>query len=254
MSKYKRRETTPARGKSQRWYTIPELDNREVLSVTTVTGQIDKSFVLMPWAVKMAVNYIWDKYAENESGSLADFLTDDLYKNSKKHSREVAAEAADIGTRVHAAVEAYFRGKTHGIEDDMAKPYTAFLKWRMRNKIKVTAIEQTVWSDIDGGYAGTLDLELERTGGLCITDLKAANGIYDEHVVQLSAYWYARQKRSGIEIPQASILRLDKKTGEPEERIYTAKEMSHNFEMFLGLLRYCWARERYNAFKKGRKK
>ena len=197
----------------------------------------------------MTTDYIRDTITESDT-PIDELLTDDLYKNAKKHHKTVSSEAMDIGTRTHAAIESYFKDEEFTIDPDMEKPWKAFMKWRMQNNITVTATEQTVWSDIGGGFAGTLDLEMQRKIGVCITDIKAANGIYHDHIVQLSAYWYARGKRTGKEIPYASILRLDKKTGEPEEKIYPAEELAHYFEMFLGLLRYCWAKEKHRLWRK----
>jgi hypothetical protein len=106
----------------------------------------------------------------------------------EKQQDEVRDAAADLGTRIHAAIALGLEGK----------PFDAALKvhvhpaldWVKKAGITPTLIEQTIVGD---GYAGTVDLRGTLGDGLVLVDWKSTNSVpkdkpWDDHPVQVGAY------------------------------------------------------------------
>jgi len=98
-------------------------------------------------------------------------------------------KAADLGTRIHAAIAGSLHGLPTAIEMD---PYLG--EWfRFMGGLKVIGTEMTVGSD-SLGYAGMMDLYALKDGFKTIYDYKSQDvkddkpNFYDEWPMQLSAY------------------------------------------------------------------
>lgn len=124
-------------------------------------------------------------------------------------------EKAELGTKVHAAIEAHLNGDTLLPEEELTTPDGAKVKSGVfvRNVMRkldemgfsswnVRAIEKTVVDHIRG-YAGTVDLAYQRTleeGRIAcgVIDFKTTTTRKDEpvlmkktHLPQIAAYWRA---------------------------------------------------------------
>lgn len=96
---------------------------------------------LIQWAANMAVQAIANG-ADNHTA---------------KYAHLTMKEAAgDIGTRVHAWIEAHFKGEDLPIEDDMKASVDGFLEWESRTKPETLFSERVVFSK-SFDYAGKLD-------------------------------------------------------------------------------------------------
>ena len=83
---------------------------------------------------------------------------------------EQVGEAADLGTKIHAAIEAYF--KCESVPDEMqvyVRPVVAALE---RSGIKMVAHELRLVNTVDG-YAGTTDAVMVLNGKQGILDFKS---------------------------------------------------------------------------------
>lgn len=151
-----------------------------VPSVTTVLGRFKDSGALMKWAYKTG----------RDHGELAGRglpAPESLYAVSQK--------AADIGTAVHAAVEAFInREPTDPILDAAPDPqkarsgFGAFRAWFDASRIEIIAQECALVSERHQ-YGGTPDaIGRDHEGRLCLLDWKTSNGVYGEMLVQLAAY------------------------------------------------------------------
>lgn len=152
--------------------------------VTTLLGGIPKP-ALTGWAAKSVAEFAVEHKAAWETLSPTDAVK--LLKGAPWTKRD---DAADRGSAIHAAVEAYSTGAElpDGLteeEFDCAVAVEAFLR---RHVAKILAVELTVFS-VTHGYAGTLDLwALGADGCQWIFDYKSSSGIYTDHAVQLAAY------------------------------------------------------------------
>ena len=110
-----------------------------------------------------------------------------------KNHRDVAKEAADIGTIAHAMIEADLKGK----EFDMSKyekemvdkaetSYLAWLEWKDLVSFKVLESEKSLISE-KYQFGGTIDIAAIKKI-TAIVDLKTSKGVYPDHKIQVAAY------------------------------------------------------------------
>jgi hypothetical protein len=185
-----------------RYYSDPA-GGPDLVSVTNVIDTaVNKSMALVPWGVKVTVEYALDRI-----NVIADRVADDrtaLTKELKAVHRDVREQAADLGDRVHDAAEA--RALKAPIPDDtMVAPFLAqFDLWL--NSWGIDLDEHVVATEITClhrrlGYAGTADLMVRLPTGpdgrleLWLIDYKSsatrsARSVYPENTLQLAALRY----------------------------------------------------------------
>lgn len=182
----------------------------KIISVTEVTGKIDKSAVLQAWTAKMMGLYLLKK---------GGVITYELIEEAKKEYRRLTAEAADIGTEIHKWAEDWIAGKKPEIPDNekVANGITAFLKFNKDNKIKWIESERLVYSK-KHKYCGKLDAIGIMNDRLTLIDFKSSNGIYDEMYLQVAGYQIAYEEETNKKIERKIIARFGKEDGEFEIR------------------------------------
>jgi hypothetical protein len=79
-------------------------------------------------------------------------------------------DAADLGTRIHAALEAYFQNFPY--PEDMDEYVAPVKKWAEHNRVKFLQHELRLVSR-EVGYAGTTDALIEKDGVLHVLDFKS---------------------------------------------------------------------------------
>jgi hypothetical protein len=175
-----------------------------LVSVTNVIDTaVNKSMALVPWGVKLTVEYVLD----NWKAVVHRVLTDrpGLTKELKALHREAKERAADLGDRIHKAAELHILGAPVPDDPEVA-PYLAQLKlwlagWGVDLDKHIEATEITVFHR-RLGYAGTADLMIwlpTAPGGrleLWLIDFKTsatrpAKSVYPENTLQLAALRFA---------------------------------------------------------------
>jgi hypothetical protein len=132
---------------------------------------------------------------------------------ARQHQKQMQ-KAAEIGTAVHAAVHDYLKnGSLPSLVQPADIAFVAFMNWWRDSKLKAIRMEQPVWDKADG-YAGTIDLIAEHPEkGFGVIDFKTSKGIYDDHHLQVSAYFHAA--RNFADVKWAQIVRLPKTASDP---------------------------------------
>lgn len=173
--------TTTKDKPARRQYRV---DNKRVPGVTTVLSVLDKP-ALLGWAARTA--------ADAAVEACANGLPPDAAKEAGRKAVFARRDkAADLGTRAHAMVEAYFAGEeivATLTDPDDAKVYACAkraIDHIEKTCTRVVLSETAHTSPM--GFGGTLDLVVERDGKLLIADLKTGKGVHDEVVPQLAAY------------------------------------------------------------------
>jgi hypothetical protein len=155
-------------------------------------------------------------------------------------SRRQAADAADRGTAIHAAIECYYSGK----------PYDAALRpWV---EAAETAVRQSwgdqVWSaersfaDPQMGYGGKVDLHSDGA----VIDFKGKEGdpdswkIYDDHRMQLAAYAMGL----GLTDARCGIVFVSRTAPIAVAHVMTPDDILTGSAMFLALLDFWKASKR----------
>lgn len=195
---------------------VYEHEGYAVPGVTTILKRLNKP-ALMPWAAKMTAEYIKANAVEGMSIKEVKRLADE----AKGAYRRFTDEAADIGSIVHAYAENKLKGlDAEEPELEAARNgANAFNEWFSQHSIKCYASERMIFSR-EHFYAGTADFFGEIDGELVVADLKTSSGIWNEYLLQTSAYQIALEEEDKCEIQARWIIRLDKKTGKFEAKRY----------------------------------
>ena len=201
--------------------------------VTTITGLIDKSTVLMAWAVKMMMLWLhehWIDYVTKEAkeGFFVEFEEKDDYfkmlEDGKQRYKEVSDETKIIGNCVHDLVNEHIKSKLNKTEFDIKKMinivlekrklpeknketvesrFSKTVEWFNNNVVRFIETEQPVCSK-KHGFCGTLDVLAELKscddkdnpiiGGVYILDIKSSKDFYDGQAKQAVGYKIGREE------------------------------------------------------------
>lgn len=147
-------EVIKASGVGMRPTTLADARKLGLLpSVTTILGIIDKP-QLVDWKVKQAIQACFDN---RPTGTL-----DEYVKAMQAQSEEQVGDAADLGTAIHAALEAAFAGETY---DSAMAPYVMPTLAKVSQAgIKLVEHELRLVNELVG-YAGTTDAVMVDGGG-----------------------------------------------------------------------------------------
>jgi hypothetical protein len=211
-----------------------------LISVTSATGILDKSRVLIPWAINLAGAHL-RRYLENASGN--QFTSEELLpviEEALQQHKIKKEEAAGVGSQVHKFAEQFALAKLDlsdypSVENDderVVAGITAFLDWYTNNKVKFLEVERMLYSR-KYGYVGLTDVIAEVNGRKLIMDYKTAKGIYSEHYYQLSGYWAAFEEETGVQLDGAAILHFDKETGLVNVKELSREDHEMNYPVFL---------------------
>jgi hypothetical protein len=209
-------------------------------SVTAITGIIDKSRVLIPWAVNLAGTHL-RQYLENASGN--QFTSEELLpviEEACKQHQVKKEEAAGIGSLVHKFAEEFARAKlgqgeypsVEHEDERVVAGISAFLEWYNTNQVKFLEVERMLYSR-QHGYVGLTDVIAEVNGRKLIMDYKTAKGVYSEHFYQLSGYWGAFEEETGVKLDGAAVLHFNKETGALDVIEISREDHEKNLPIFL---------------------
>ena len=212
------------------------VDENKIPSVTRV---IDSCFpkYLTDWAVKEGADFFIqsiEPYRKPDPATL--FLpyrvAEHIYEGILTASKAISEHAADIGNDVHNWIGEAIKYKLgQGEMPDMLEDeeavncINAFKKWARDNNPEWISTEEKVYYDDDENdpakysYAGTVDAVANVNGVVCVLDFKTSKKIYKPYHLQVAAYQLALRKMYGWkDSAKAIILRLDKETGEYQEK------------------------------------
>jgi len=201
-----------------------------IISVTAITGIIDKSAALMGWAIRLMGEYLLQQKAKGNNK-----ITDELIDTAKRKYREAQKEARDRGKETHEWISKWIKGEKPDMPEDMqiVNGISAFLKFQKENQFKWTDSEIVCYSQ-KHQYAGFIDAIANKKKQKILVDFKSSNGIYPEMIMQVIGYVIAWEEEHKKKIDRAMIIKFGKETGDFEMReIEITKE---NKEAFIGLL------------------
>lgn len=193
-----------------------------LISVTAVTGMLDKSRPLIIWATRLTGDYL-RRFLDKNTGQK--FSAEELYpiidEAVDQHNKK-KEEAGNIGDIVHDFAEKFAKGEVHEVPNDLPEEarnaISQFLDWVIANKVVFIEAERFVYSK-KYGYCGKFDAVVEIKGKKYLVDYKTSNSVYDEHRYQTSAYLGAFEEETGIKLDGIMIIPFSKETGimqEPE--------------------------------------
>ena len=182
-------------------------------SVTKITGIIDKSGALMVWARRQSLALAKKELLEAiKSGvALTEETLDALLLKADKQPDKVKDDAADLGSRVHAAIDAHILGQTSILDEQSRPGYENFTKWLESSGVKMI-MGDTAVASIKYGYGGKLDAIGEKNGQIVLLDWKTSNSFKgrESYSLQASAYAVAFTETYGIDVDYAYVVRFGK--------------------------------------------
>jgi hypothetical protein len=179
-------------GEGQRATTLRDARKLALLpSVTSIIGILDKP-QLTRWKMREVA-----KAAIAIPGPQGDEPVERFADRAIEAAMSQVGEAADLGSRIHAAIENLMRGGAEEPSEEL-KPYVKpVLEWMRQVGVKVTHSEIVLVNAVHG-FAGRVDALFtwgDGFGKLGILDFKTKKTkegekveAYDEHTLQLAAY------------------------------------------------------------------
>lgn len=209
-------------------------------SVTKILGVIDngKSNALAIWARREAL-----KLAQNELFGALDNGTaltyenvSEIIKSADRQPDKLKDAAADLGTRVHDAIDAYILGKEPVLDDESVVGFTNFIEWMGKEKIRIISGDIPVASP-EWGFGGRLDsVGVNDKDEVIILDWKTSNALRSEYPLQVAAYAIAFEEMYGLKVSGAKVVRFGKTDpADFEPRDVKLKEAKLAFLRALGL-------------------
>lgn len=236
--------------------------NELPMSVTEITGVLDKSFALMFWQRKL-IKQFFENYVASvtqEEFSKADILA--LAEAAVSHPEKTKDEAKDTGNEVHKWLHEFAKAKMVGKGkkapklpkgEKEKKCLNGFLDWYNFNNVTFLESERVVYSR-QHNYVGTLDAVAMVNDKLTLLDYKTSNKLYPAYALQIAGYQIAwnEEKRHTYDlklvrkgkfspslIEHGLILHLDKEEGvfKPPVVINSFQELQQGFWHALELKR-----------------
>jgi hypothetical protein len=204
------------------------------ISVTKVTGLIDKSGPLMFWAINLAKDHL------KMILGVRQIEHDDIEVAGSLHRVRKEA-AADTGTNIHNWAELYIKAKLAGnpqpeLPEDpqVLNGILAFLKWEEEHNVKFIESEKLLYSR-KHDYVGLMDAKAVVDGKLSCIDFKTGKNIYPEHLFQTAAYQAADMEESKEKYTGPRwIVQFGKDSGEFHAAAFD--NLDADYSAFLGLL------------------
>ncbi len=179
-------------------------DGKTYPGVTGILSVIDKSGALIPWASKQTADALLALLPTEIPESmyskdipllrLLDAVGPEGVKSAvTKRSAWKRDEAASLGTEVHRLADDLITGRLDvgAVPPRAVAHVKAYTDWWAASGWTVRASEAMVIHP-EAGYGGTLDLLCrDRDGRTVLADIKTGKAVYQEAVLQLTAYGLA---------------------------------------------------------------
>lgn len=212
-----------------------------VASVTTIMQVLAKP-ALINWKIRQAIlaSLTYPRPAEMGEDDWISAIIDDAERQAK--------EAADLGTRIHAAIQGAYEGELWS-PDLQEFCYHTLMAVEKEFGKRTWIPEKSFAHPL--GYGGKVDIQDEQ--GLIVADFKSTslNGDklkkagYDEHILQLAAY------RLGLGLERATLANIYISTTVPGEvfiKLWSDEDAMNATKQWLALLAF-W--KEWKNFKSG---
>ena len=182
-----------------------KVEGIKVPSVTTILGRYKNSTGLIIWSNKLGLEVKSDHAELNKAG--------------------------DIGTALHELAELHIKGDYYELPEDsiVQECFNKFKDWWSEQNYEVNFTEKSFCCR-KYKYGGTADLLVN---GDTIIEFKTSKAVYDDHLVQMSAYRYMIEEQDGIEINKGILARFGKEGSDDFEiREFSKSDLNKGFKYF----------------------
>jgi len=170
-------------------HTIYKISGIKVPSVTTILGRFKNSTGLIIWSNGLGL------------------------KGLKYH--EQLKIAADIGTSLHQLAELYVTEQHYEMpgEEVLASCFKKFISWWeefSKEELEIIFTEKS-YCCRKYKFGGTADLLVKKKGEYILIDFKTSKAVYDDHLVQMSAYRFMIEEQDEIQIDKFILSKVWKR-------------------------------------------
>jgi len=156
-------------------------------------------------------------------------LTDWAVSIGEEEYHRIIDEALEIGNYTHEWIEDYINDWSLLHHRKTNPSIDAFLRWETNYDVEFIDAERKIYCD-RFKYAGTVDAVAKINGRVCVIDFKTSKKIYKPYHLQVTAYAQAIKRIDGLRRwPLGIILRLDKETGEYQQKVFEPKDHFKTF-------------------------
>lgn len=233
-----------------------------MLSATACTKKLDKSDILIKWAVGLVGSHIRTHFGESKSEM---FSKDEIYlvvDEAVTKPEEKKVKGGQAGEIIHQYAHDFAKAvlsksslptfnhldEKDEVQGKALNGINAFLTWYNNNHVVFMKMEDVVYynsflaGDSKAGepvieYVGIRDLFAKVNGQLEVIDYKTSKGIYSDQRYQGSCYWKAHNSNAGKgnKAVGVRILNFGKETGDLIEKFIPSNEVEKDFRAFVGL-------------------
>ena len=185
-------------------------DGKPMTGCTTILGVLAKP-ALVPWAARMAVEYIKEHAPLIETATPKYYEVDEPTLEAARSAHAKKRDtAADAGTDLHAEIEemVYWTikmndGTFKNYPVDLRRQHSPnalyFIDWAIKENIRFIATEQRLYSK-ELWVAGTCDLIFEKDGKRYVGDIKTYKKIWDRvPLIQCAGYALMWEEMNTVE-------------------------------------------------------
>ena len=213
-------------------YTV---DGEKVVSVTGITGIIDKSGPLMWWGIGECLKFIEAALPDFED--MDEVQTKQFFHDAHRAHLRASKTATTIGTMAHAWIEKHLAGDKPAMpkNPELLSTITSWLEWSQNHPLTGYETEFKCYSR-ENGYAGTCDFDGMVGDERCIVDWKTGKAVYPEHALQTAAYQLAREEELDVTYDARWVVVLPKEGGKVHAVRFGADTYEQDCKGFLGAL------------------
>ena len=209
------KKTDPVAKSSKAHIIYKTSDGKRVPGASTIAGMLEKRG-LYNWHNQMGLQGI----------------------DTRKHVDNLAR----IGTCAHLMISSEWKGEGADLSeftpqeiDRAENSLISYWNWEKGHNIKPIMVEAPLVDD-EYGYGGTLDCYGMVDGFPTLLDLKTSKGIFDEHIIQLAAYYHLLLRRDEP-VEGVRILRVGRDESEGfEDHVIDLEDLVPYSKVFFLLL------------------
>jgi len=215
-----------------------------LISVTAITGIIDKSRVLIDWALRLANEYVKKFFEESKAKSFTPEEILPVIEEALNQHNVKRDAAADSGTQVHDLAQRIGEALrdnqnlphiTDELPESVKNGITGFIDWVVEHNVKFIDCERMVYSK-KHGFVGLVDAIIELDGKRYLVDYKTSKGVYSEMKYQVAGYTIAYEEELG-RLDGQMIVHFNKENGAFTTHLISKKENKKNQKTFLACLK-----------------
>ncbi len=216
-------------------------DGKPLTGVTTVLGILNKP-ALLPWASKMAVEYIQENISRTDASKNTEIYTlEQLFNEAKTAYANRRDKAGDEGTAIHMMIEVMIKkaikednGVILEVTTDIPQ-VSEFLAWAKGKLFIASEVHLFSESMFTGGIC---DIVYEENGKKYLADIKTGSGIYGEMFWQMGGYHLMIEEMGLYDgIDGYTVVNIPKKGGLKVETNYGLTQNKEGFKHCLAIYR-----------------